>query len=83
MKYTRERAAIDAVQNAFEDLQKKGVLHRFNRKNVTGPRKKLLDVIFTILPSFDYCEGSEGRQQAPEQWGPEALAGRFNWRVAT
>jgi hypothetical protein len=55
-EYTRERAAIDAVQKAFEDLQQKGMLNRLERSNVTGPRKKLLDVIFTIWPSFDFVK---------------------------
>jgi hypothetical protein len=55
-EYARERAAIDAVQKAFNDLKKKGVLNRLERKNVTGPRKKLLDVVFTIWPSFDFVK---------------------------
>ncbi|MDQ2842875.1 MAG: replication protein [Acidobacteriota bacterium] len=55
-EYTRERAAIDAVQKAFDDLKQKGVLHRFDRRNVTGPRKKLVDVVFTIWPSFDFVK---------------------------
>ncbi|MBS1984059.1 MAG: hypothetical protein JST16_07785 [Bdellovibrionales bacterium] len=55
-EYTRERAAIDAVKNAFEDIKKKGILHDFERKNITGVRKKLLDVIFTIWPSFDFVK---------------------------
>lgn len=55
-EYARERAAIDAVQKAFEDLQQKGVLNRFDRRNVTGPRNKLLDVVFTIWPSFDFVK---------------------------
>jgi hypothetical protein len=32
------------------------VLNRFQRKNVTGPRKKLLDVVYTIWPSFDFVK---------------------------
>ena len=55
-EYTRERAAIDAVEMAFADLKQKGVLSRLERKNITGPRKKLLDVIFTIWPSFEFVK---------------------------
>lgn len=55
-EYARERAAIDAVDKAFKDLKEKGILHRLERKNVTGPRKKLLDVVFTIWPSFDFVK---------------------------
>jgi hypothetical protein len=46
---------IDAVQKAFEDLKQKGVLYGFERKNVTG-LEKLLDVVFTIWPSFDFVK---------------------------
>lgn len=55
-EYTRERAAIDAVERAFEDLKSKGVLNDCKRDNVIGPRKKLLDVVFTIWPSFDFVK---------------------------
>jgi hypothetical protein len=55
-EYARERAAIDAVHKAFEELKEKGVLNRFERKDVTGPRKKLMDVVFTIRPSFDFVK---------------------------
>jgi hypothetical protein len=55
-EYARERAAIDAVRKAFDDLQEKGVLSRFERSDVTGLRKKLLDVVFTIWPSFDFVK---------------------------
>lgn len=55
-EYLRERAAIDAVRKAFEDLKDKGVLNLLERENVTGPRNKLLDVIFTVWPSFDFVK---------------------------
>ena len=55
-EYARERAAIDAVQKSFEDLQDKGVLNRIERTNIIGNRKKLLDVVFTIWPSFDFVK---------------------------
>lgn len=55
-EYARERAAIDAVQKAFDDLKLKGVLNRLERRNLTGQRRKLLDVVFTIWPSFDFVK---------------------------
>ena len=55
-EYARERAAIDGVQKAFDDLKNKGILNLVERKNVTGPRKKLLDVVFTIRPSFEFVK---------------------------
>ena len=52
--YTRERAAIAALDTAFDDLQKCRVLLSYERRDVAGPRNKLLDVIFKIWPSFDF-----------------------------
>jgi hypothetical protein len=52
--YSRERAAIEALETAFSDLQKCDVLVSYERKDITGPRKKLLDVVFKIWPSLDF-----------------------------
>jgi hypothetical protein len=49
--YGRERAAIDALVTALQDLKDQDVLSSFDRKDITGPRKKLLDVVFKIWPS--------------------------------
>ena len=38
------------------DLKEKGILHRLERRNVTGSRNKLLDVVFTIWPSFEFVK---------------------------
>lgn len=65
-EYARERAAIIAVQKALEDLQDKGILVSFERKNITGPRKKLLDVVFTVWPSLEFIKEAKAankRQQ--------------------
>lgn len=52
--YARERAAIDALHSAFEELKEKKILSSCERKDTTGPRKKLIDVIFKIWPSVDF-----------------------------
>ena len=52
--YKRDRDGVDVLQSTFEDLHKTGVINGFDRKDVTGERKKLLDVIFTVRPSFDF-----------------------------
>ena len=50
----RERAAIAATEKALKELETEGVLMQFTRKNVAGPRGKLLDVVFTLGPSLDF-----------------------------
>jgi hypothetical protein len=52
--YARERAAVDALETAFKDLQKADVLSSVTRKDNTGPRRKILDVVFTIWPSMNF-----------------------------
>jgi hypothetical protein len=52
--YARERAAIEALQTAFKELKERDILSSCERRDITGPRKKLLDVVFKIWPSFDF-----------------------------
>jgi len=52
--YARERAAIEALETAFADLRQRDVLSSCERKDVTGPRKKLLDVVFKVWPSLSF-----------------------------
>jgi hypothetical protein len=52
--YTRERDAIDALHRALTELQQHQVLMEFTRKNILGPRGKLLDAIFTLRPSHAF-----------------------------
>lgn len=54
--YARERAAIEALENAFKDLQSKGIIASYEREAVTGPRGKLLDVVFKIWPSLEFVK---------------------------
>lgn len=52
--YKRERDGVDALQSVFEDLRKTSVIAGFSRRDITGPRKKLQDVVFTIRPSQEF-----------------------------
>ena len=52
--YTRERAAIDAVEDAFNELKDKDIIYSFERKDITGPRNKILDVVFKLHPSIAF-----------------------------
>lgn len=54
--YSRERAAIDALEASFKDLQAQSLVSSYERKNLTGPRKKLLDVVFKIWPSIEFIK---------------------------
>jgi hypothetical protein len=54
--YSRERAAIDALETAFRDLQEQKIIGSYERKDITGPRRKLLDVVFKIWPSIEFIK---------------------------
>jgi hypothetical protein len=58
-QYARPRDAIDALSQAFTELKKHGVLLGFDRKDITGLRNKLLDVTFTLTPSFDFVRDTK------------------------
>jgi len=76
--YTRERAAIEAVVIALKDLKEREVISSFERHDVTGPRKKLLDVIFSIWPSPTFVremKASNKRLMDSKAKNPVGLAG--------
>jgi hypothetical protein len=52
--YSRERDTIEALETAFHDLEERDILSSYERKDVTGPRRKLLDSVFKIWPSMDF-----------------------------
>ena len=52
--YSRERKAIEKLDAAFAELRKEGVVESYTRKDETGLRKKLLDVVFTVRASGDF-----------------------------
>jgi len=54
--YSRERAAIKALEKGFNDLKTKDIISSYERNDLTGPRRKLLDVIFKIWPSINFVK---------------------------
>lgn len=67
--YSRDRDAVDALKSAFDELRRRGVLLGYDRKDITGPRKKLMDAIFIARPSFDYIRETKAanKRQADAQ----------------
>ena len=57
--YARVRDAICAVEEAFAELKTRAVLLSCTRKDVTGPRNKLLDATFKLLPSSDFVHDTK------------------------
>ena len=76
--YSRERAAIEALGTAFNDLKQRDVLSAFERRDITGPRKKLLDVVFKIWPSIAFVrevKAANKRQNLAQQQNPIGIGG--------
>jgi hypothetical protein len=79
--HKRERFAIDVLEEAFKSLVTVGVIRKFDRINETGPRKKLMDVVFRLYPHVDFMHDTKAankRQRlADEKLGrrPVGIAG--------
>ncbi|NOU23382.1 MAG: replication protein [Methyloglobulus sp.] len=52
--YARERDAIAALDNAWNELKTNGVLMKFEKNEVRGLRQKLEDVVYILTPSLDF-----------------------------
>jgi hypothetical protein len=58
-QYKRPRDAIDALEEGFAELKDHGVLLGCTGEDITGPRGKLLDVAFTLTPSFNFVRDTK------------------------
>jgi hypothetical protein len=54
LNYARARDEIADLESAFLELKSRDVLMAVDRADSTGPRGKLLDVIFTLTPSLRF-----------------------------
>jgi hypothetical protein len=54
--YSRERDAVDALYKALTELKEHEVLLSFTRQNIVGPRGKLLDTIFKLIPTPKFSQ---------------------------
>ncbi len=52
--YARGRDAVEALETALNDLKRCDILSSCDRTDVTGPRKKILDSVFKIWPSYAF-----------------------------
>jgi hypothetical protein len=74
--YSRERAAIEALETAFQDLQARDILSSYTRLDNTGPRKKLLDVVFKIWPSIAFVREVKAANKRQAVAKPVGIGGR-------
>lgn len=83
--YARPRDAIEALEEAFEELKGQQVLSSVTRRDITGLRGKLQDVIFTLVPSIAFIGDTKaaskrsGRRHDRE-WYPKAVGLGRVWR---
>jgi hypothetical protein len=58
--YERTRDAIDKVEEALHELIKaQKILTGVQRREITGPRHKLIDIVFTLLPAFEFIRDTK------------------------
>jgi hypothetical protein len=68
--YTRERAAIKALEEAFGELKQQDIISKIDRVDVMAARKKIVDVVFKIWPSYEFIrevKAANKRQTAASQ----------------
>ncbi len=53
-EYSRERDGVAALVEALNELKDRDILYQYERKDILGPRKKILDAVFLIWPSLDF-----------------------------
>ena len=56
LNYARERDCIDALDKAFKELQEQGVLHGFQKQNISGLRGKIEDVNYILMPTIEFVK---------------------------
>jgi len=65
--YSRERKAIETVTEALDELKKNSVLGHIKREDIRGVRGKILDVVFTLIPSMDFIRDTKAGNKRLQQ----------------
>jgi hypothetical protein len=52
--YDRTRDAIDKVEEALDELKARKILMSVTLREIRGPRRKFIDVVFTLLPTLEF-----------------------------
>jgi len=65
---------------AFQDLKAQDVLLNYERKDIPGPRKKLLDVVCKIWPSLTFVREVKAANKRLDGQKPIDRS-RFSWHV--
>ncbi len=74
--YSRTRDAINALEEAYAELKERHVVADFKREDVTGPRRKLLDVVFVIRPHSDFIRETKAANKRQGDAGRAVGLGR-------
>ena len=53
-EYKRERDGMEKVEEAFAELKERKVILNYEREDITGPRGKKLDLIYTVYPHVEF-----------------------------
>jgi hypothetical protein len=56
LEYQRDRDSVRKLDEAMDELQDRGILIDFNRKEQRGARNRILDVKYTLSPHPDFVK---------------------------
>lgn len=65
--YSRERKAIETLDDCIKELEASRVLAKFDKNPITGPRGKVLDVIYTLYPSPEFVKDMKASNKRLQQ----------------
>ncbi len=56
INYGRERAGIAALDQVMNELKEQKIIMDFQRQVISGARRKILDVVYTLTPSMEFIK---------------------------
>jgi hypothetical protein len=72
--YARDRDKVKAVRSVFDELKAQEVISKWEAEEETGPRRKVLDVVFTIYPSSEFIrEAKAGNRRKSDAEKPVGI----------
>jgi hypothetical protein len=74
--YQLQRKAISMTDDAWEELKSNGVISSYTKNEIIGLRKKLVDVVYTVVASREFItemKASNKRQQNLEENNKDAV----------
>ncbi len=75
INYGRERAGIAALDQVMHELKDNNIIMDFQRHVISGTRRKILDVVYTLTPSMEFIKEAKAANKRKALAQEKLLAG--------